>query len=106
MFTSSNAPAIWTAIGSIIAAFVVARGADIVSKRQERRALMGGYTDLLTAARLQADSQRDELNRLRDENTRLRHVVSVLRARIIVLRHTLITAHVPVPPDPDDADST
>lgn len=105
MFSVTNQPAFWTALGSIIAAMVVTRGADLVSKRQERRALTGGYTDLLTQTRAYSEDQREEIEQQRAEITRLRKLVAVLRRRIAVLRHAIVVHGHEVPPDPEDADS-
>lgn len=105
MFSVTNQPALWTAIGSILAAIVVTRGADLVSKRQERQALTGGYTDLLAQTRAHNDNQREEIESQREEITQLRRVIAVLRRRIVVLRHALVTHGQEVPPDPEDADS-
>lgn len=105
MFSAGSGTAGWAALGSIIAAIVVTWGADAVSRRRERSALTGGYTDLLAQTRAHNDNQREEIEAQRQEITQLRRVIGILRRRIVVLRHALVTHGQEVPPDPEDADS-
>lgn len=78
-------------------AFVAARGTDIVSKRQERRALFGSYSDLLESTRAEVDDLRTEIERQRG-------FIGVLRRRIAVLRSVIVQHNIEVPPDPDNVD--
>lgn len=92
----------WAAGASVAAAAIAAWGADLISKRQERRAITGSYTDLLTQTRQRLNEVDEDARQLRDELERTQRTLFRLRRYVVLLQIALLRAGGVVPPAPDE----